>query len=85
MLEDFAIKSITKYDSGFALAGVVFQFGPVVVRGAKIFEKNGQRWLGMPGRISDSGEWGDFAYFLDKEMKILVEKAIIDKYQKTYG
>ncbi|MGM9999249.1 MAG: septation protein SpoVG family protein [Candidatus Bruticola sp.] len=84
MLQDFTVRNITKYESGFALAGVVFQLGPVIIRGAKIFEKNGQRWLGMPGRISDNGDWGDFVYFLDQDLKSLVERAVIEKYSQAY-
>ncbi|MCR4784882.1 MAG: SpoVG family protein [bacterium] len=82
-LSDFTIKSITKYESGFALAGVNFQLGPVIVRGAKVFEKDGRYWLGMPGRMSETGEWGDLVYFLDRDIKDAVERAVIEAYQAS--
>lgn len=80
MLDDLKVLKITRFQNGTALAGVNFSLGPVVVRGAKIFAKDGRRWLSMPGRIDQNGEWGDLVYFLDKNSRALAESAILREF-----
>lgn len=81
MLNTFAVKRIIKYAQGPTLASINFQLGPVVIRGAHLFEHKGKRWLGMPGRLSEADEWGDLVYFLDRELKAVVEEKVIAAYQ----
>lgn len=83
MLDDLKVLKITRYQNGTALAGVNFSLGPVVVRGAKIFAKDGKRWLSMPGRIDQNGEWGDLVYFLDKNVRSLVESAVLQEFDAS--
>lgn len=79
MLDDFEIKNVTFYSSGYALASVNFRLGPIVVRGAKVFKKGSKRWLSMPGRMDDSGQWNDLVYFIDIGIKDQIERAVLQE------
>ena len=65
-MNDVEIRRVTLFSGdGFGRAGVTFRMGPVLVRGAKIFEKEGNRWLSMPGRKNGNGEWIDTVFIED--------------------
>ncbi|MBQ7529619.1 septation protein SpoVG family protein [bacterium] len=82
MLEDFEIRKITFYNDGYALANVNFRLGPIVIRGAKVFSKGKKRWLSMPGRMDDSGQWNDLVYFPDDNIRKKIEIAVLQEIDK---
>ncbi len=61
---------------------ITFRMGPVVIRGAKVFEKDGHRWLSMPARKTSSGAWIDTVYIPDKDEKAEIEKAVFEALDK---
>lgn len=67
-------------EEGCTKAAVTFRIGPMVVRGAKIFEKADQRWLAMPGRKTVNGSWVDTVYFPNKNDKQELEKLVLSQY-----
>lgn len=81
MLQDLEIQHITVYSGDSASkASVSFRVGPIIIRGATIFEKNGARWLSMPGRKTVKGDWLDIAYFANREDKAQVQDAVLQRF-----
>ncbi len=78
---DFEIRHIIPYaGEGYTKATVMFRLGPLMVRGAKIFEKDGSRWLSMPSRRTKNGRWLDIVQFVDKQNKLDLQDLVFAKY-----
>ncbi len=61
-------------------ASVMFRLGPLMIRGAKIFEKNGDRWLSMPTKRTKNGRWIEIIHFTDKQDKLDLQDVILTQY-----
>ena len=61
-------------------ASVMFRLGPLMIRGAKIFEKNGDHWLSMPSKRIKSGRWMEVIHFTDKQDKLDLQDAVLAQY-----
>ena len=61
-------------------ASVMFRLGPLMIRGAKIFEKNGDRWLSMPAKRTKHGRWLEVIHFTDKQDKLDLQDVILTQY-----
>jgi DNA-binding cell septation regulator SpoVG len=82
-MNDVEIRRVTLFSGdGFGRAGVTFRMGPVLVRGAKIFEKEGNRWLSMPGRKNGNGEWIDTVFIEDREARDRLEHMVLREYDR---
>lgn len=83
MSEDIEIRRLSLFSGdGFGRAGVTFRMGPILVRGAKVFEKDGNRWLSMPGRKNGNGEWIDTVFIEDREARARVERMVLREYDR---
>ncbi|MGM9991630.1 MAG: hypothetical protein ACI376_02100 [Candidatus Bruticola sp.] len=63
-----------------AKATVMFRLGPLMVKGAKIFEKNNSRWLSMPAKRTKNGRWLEALQFTDKQDKLDLQDAVLAQY-----
>jgi len=52
----------------------------VILRGLKLFDKDGTLWLGMARRKKNE-TWEDVYFFPDRETKDFILNAIIEKYK----
>lgn len=86
MSSEIEIRSITKVATeGFLKALVTLRIGPMIVRGARIMEKEGRRWLSMPSRKTRQGNWLHLAFIPDPALQEQVEKVALAKYQAVDG
>ena len=84
MQHEVEIRKVTLFSGdGFGRASVSFRLGPVVVRGAKVFEKEGNRWLSMPGRKGGKGDWVDWVYIEDRETRDHLERLVLHEYERV--
>ncbi len=83
MQYDVEIRKITIFSGeGYGRASANFRLGPLVVRGAKVFEKDGRRWLSMPGRKGSNGDWIDTVFLEDRELRDHIEKLVLREYER---
>jgi len=83
MQYDVEVRKVTIFSGeGFGRAAANIRLGPVLVRGAKVFEKDGRRWLSMPGRKGSNGEWIDTVYLEDRDLRDHVEKQVLREYER---
>ncbi|MBQ7529620.1 septation protein SpoVG family protein [bacterium] len=68
------------YGEGYTKATLSLRLGPVIVRGAKIFEKEDKRWLSMPARKIRNGNWLDIVTFSDRQEKNKIENIVLEQY-----
>ena len=85
MQYDVEVRRITLFSGGdgFGRAAVTFRFGPMLVRGAKVFEKEGKRWLAMPGRKDSRGDWVDSVSIEDRDARGCLEKMVLREYERV--
>lgn len=78
------IRQIVPFQSeGCARANIIFRIGPLMVRGAKIFEKGEERWLSMPARRTKNGRWMDVIQFVSPQDKERLQRAVLDQYDQV--
>lgn len=88
MQYDVEIERVTPFQSqeGHGRAAVTLRCGPVVIR-AKVFEKEGRRWLAMPGRMgtgpNNAEKWYDSAFFHDRLLHREVEAEVLRRYERA--
>lgn len=88
MQYDVEIQRVTPFQSqeGHGRAAVTLRCGPVVIR-AKVFEKEGRRWLAMPGRMgtgpNNVEKWYDSAFFSDLMLHREVEAEVLRRYERA--
>ena len=81
MKYDIEVRQIIPYaGEGYAKASLMLRIGPLMVRGAKIFEKENNRWLSMPSRRTKTGRWIEIVHFEDKQEKADIENAVLSQY-----
>lgn len=82
---DVEVRRITLFSrgEGFGRAAVTFRVGPVLVRGAKVFEKEGKRWLAMPGRKDNRGDWIDSVSIEDRDARGSLERLVLQEYERV--
>lgn len=82
-MQNVEILKLTLFSGdGYGRAAVTFRLGSVVVRGAKVFEKEGKRWLSMPGRRNSKNEWIDFVELEDRESRGALERMVLQEYDR---
>ncbi|MBQ7501838.1 septation protein SpoVG family protein [bacterium] len=82
MQYDIEIRQITipADTEGYTKANVMLRIGPLMIKGAKIFEKDKERWLSMPARRMKNGSWIDIVYFTDREDRKEIEELVLRQY-----
>ena len=82
MLNDVEIRQIVNFTgTGAGKASVTFRVGPVLVRGARIMEKeDGTRWLSMPSRKMANGNWFNLVSFSSRDDKQQLEDLALRAY-----
>lgn len=79
---DVEIRQVVPFTGeGCTKATVMFRVGPLMIRCAKIFEKDGQRWLSMPARRVKNGRWFEVAAFASKQAKTDIQNAVLAQYE----
>lgn len=85
MQNEVEIKRITPFatQDGHGRAAVTLRCGPVIVH-AKLFEKDGSRWLSMPARKDAHVEnkWHDLVYFERRDDHRQVESEVIRQFDR---
>ncbi len=80
-MSDIEIRQIVKFTGeGCGKASVSLRVGPLVIHGARIMEKDGQRWLSMPSRKLPNGTWLDLVYLQSPELKAEAERLALQAF-----
>lgn len=75
---------LVKKDEGKlkAVASVTFD-GCFVVHDIKIFERDGECFIGMPSRKTTEGEYKDIAHPINTETRMQLQDAILARYREV--
>lgn len=73
--------AISAESEGYTKASVMLRIGPLMIKGAKIFEKDKERWLSMPARKMKNGNWIDIVYFTDRQDRKEIEELVLKQYE----
>lgn len=76
---------VRKVDSGNrmkAVASVTFD-DAFVVHDIKVIESATETFIAMPSRKTPKGEWTDIAHPINSDTRAMIQKAILDEYQKV--
>ena len=84
MLKDVEIRNIVKIAAeGCCKATITFRVGPIIVRGSRLMEKDGQRWLALPSRKMKNGNWANVVTISSLEDKKQLEKLACQAYERS--
>lgn len=57
--------------------------GCFVVHDIKVFERDGERFIGMPSRKTSDGEYKDIAHPINAETRAVLQEAILKRYDEV--
>ena len=80
-ITDIRIKRVATDSKMKAVVSVTFD-NAFVVHDIKIIEGQDKLFTAMPSRKTPEGEYKDIAHPINSEMRIQLEKAILDQYEK---
>ena len=80
-ITDIRIKKVTTDSKMKAVVSVTFD-NAFVVHDIKIIEGQDKLFTAMPSRKTPEGEYKDIAHPINSDMRIQLEKAILDQYEK---
>ena len=84
MKQAIEIRQVVKFSgTGPALAAVTFRLGPVVVRGSRLMETNGKRWLSLPSRRATEGNWFHIISLNNRELKTQLDEMASRAYDRV--
>lgn len=84
MQQAIEIRQIVKFSgNGPALAAVTFRIGSVVVRGSKLMETKGKRWLSLPSRRATEGNWFHIISLGNRELKAQLDELASRAYDRA--
>ncbi len=82
MIEDAEIRQVVKFNGpGCSKAAVTFRVGPIIVRGARLMEKDGKCWLAMPSRKMSNGNWLNLVSFCTADIKEKLMQMVLQVFQ----
>ena len=81
-ITDIRVKKITSEGKMKAVVSVTFD-DAFVVHDIKVIEGQDKLFTAMPSRKTPENEFKDIAHPINSEMRELLEKAILDKYNET--
>ena len=81
-ITDIRIKRVSTEGKMKAVVSVTFD-DAFVVHDIKVIEGQDKLFTAMPSRKTPEGEYKDIAHPINSEMRELLEKAILDKYNET--
>ena len=80
-ITDIRIKRVATDSKMKAVVSVTFD-NAFVVHDIKIIEGQDKLFTALPSRKTPEGEYKDIAHPINSEMRIQLEKAILDQYEK---
>lgn len=80
-ITDIRIKRVATDSKMKAVVSVTFD-NAFVVHDIKIIEGQDKLFTAMPSRKTPEGEYKDIAHPINSDMRIQLEKAILDQYEK---
>ena len=81
-ITDIRVKKVTSEGKMKAVASVTFD-NAFVVHDIKVIEGVEKLFTAMPSRRTPENEFKDIAHPINSEMREMLEKAIIEKYNET--
>lgn len=80
-ITEIRIKKIKTNNRIVALATIVVN-NSIAINDIKVLEGDNGLFIGMPSRRTRSGKFRDITYPINKEIRQLIEQAIIEEYNK---
>lgn len=80
-ITEIRIKKIKTNNRIVALATITIN-NSIVINDIKVLEGDNGLFIGMPSRKTQSGEYRDIAYPINRETRQLIQNAIIEEYNK---
>lgn len=81
-ITDIRVRKISKEGKMKAVVSITFD-GAFVVHDIKVIEGEKGLFIAMPSRKAADGEYKDIAHPIHSEMRALIQKQILDKYQEA--
>ena len=81
-IDDVRVRLVRKDGMLRAIASITID-GCFVVHDIKIFERDGERFIGMPSRRTSDGEYKDIAHPINTETRTKLQEAIIKRYEEV--
>ena len=79
---DVRVRLVHKEGILRAIASVTID-GCFVVHDIKIFERDGENFIGMPSRKTSEGEYKDIAHPINAETRAQLQEAILGRYKEV--
>lgn len=79
---DVRVRLVHKEGILRAIASVTID-GCFVVHDIKIFERDGENFIGMPSRKTSEGEYKDIAHPINAETRAQLQEAILGRYREV--
>ncbi len=79
---DVRVRLVHKEGILRAIASVTID-GCFVVHDIKIFEREGENFIGMPSRKTSEGEYKDIAHPINAETRAQLQEAILTRYREV--
>lgn len=81
-IDDVRVRLVRKEGFLRAIASITID-GCFVVHDIKIFERDGERFIGMPSRKTSEGEYKDIAHPINTETRSRLQDAILKRYEEV--
>lgn len=81
-ITDIRVKRVSTDNKMKAVVSVTFD-NAFVVHDIKVIESQDKLFTAMPSRRTPEGEYKDIAHPINKEMRINMERLILEKYRET--
>ncbi len=81
-INDVRIRLVRKEGILRAIASITID-DCFVVHDIKIFERDGERFIGMPSRRTSDGEYKDIAHPINTETRARLQEAILSRYDEV--
>lgn len=81
---DVEIRSLTAQAQGeYSRAKFDLRVGPLIIREARIMEKNGERWIALPAKRTSNGRWYPQVVFADQANRQEIEQLALAEYERV--
>ena len=80
-ITDVKLRKVESENRMKAVASVTFD-DAFAVHDIKVIESATETFIAMPSRKTPKGEWKDIAHPINSETRSMIQKAILDEYEK---